>query len=467
MPDPFDPHAILSYAEKLGVEFADVRVQKRLYETIYLDNGVLREYSLDEAYGVGIRVYIDGYMGFASTNRPEWEAVKKAVESAVRAAKAMRLAGKKHELYKRGTSRDSRTSTYKVSAEDIDPATKINVVTEAYKRCRSVEGIVSALIRYGYEHDQRHYVSSWGDDVRIETRLIGIGVLAIGKHGEVMERVYDADSAVAGWEFIESRDWGVFAEEVGKLASEASRAPAIKPGVYTAVLDNEMVGLMLHEAFGHATEADEVEANGSILKGRIGQQVASPLVTIIDDGLVEGGFWIPYDDEGTPKKRVATVEKGVLKGFLHSLSTAVSVGGEPTGNARAMAYSYPVLVRQTNTYMLPGDAKPEELFEDVKHGVYIRGRGALGGEVNPAMGTFTFIAGPSYMIENGEIKGMVRGVMLSGMILETLKNVDMVANDLKVRTSVFGGCGKGGQMVRVGDGGPHVRVSRITIGGGR
>ncbi|NPA98251.1 MAG: TldD/PmbA family protein, partial [Crenarchaeota archaeon] len=132
MPDPFDPHAILSYAEKLGVEFADVRVQKRLYETIYLDNGVLREYSLDEAYGVGIRVYIDGYMGFASTNRPEWEAVKKAVESAVRAAKAMRLAGKKHELYKRGTSRDSRTSTYKVSAEDIDPATKINVVTEAY-----------------------------------------------------------------------------------------------------------------------------------------------------------------------------------------------------------------------------------------------------------------------------------------------------------------------------------------------
>jgi len=117
--------------------------------------------------------------------------------------------------------------------------------------------------------------------------------------------------------------------------------------------------------------------------------------------------------------------------------------------------------------MLPGDAKPEELFEDVKHGVYIRGRGALGGEVNPAMGTFTFIAGPSYMIENGEVKGMVRGVMLSGMILETLKNVDMVANDLKVRTSVFGGCGKGGQMVRVGDGGPHVRVSRITIGGGR
>ncbi len=467
MPDPFDPYAILSYAEKLGIDFVDVRVQRRLYETIYLDNGVLREYSIDKAYGVGVRIYLDGYMGFASTNKPDWESVKKTVEDALRAAKAMCLTGKKQDLYERKTSKDSRTGTYKISAEDVDPSTKISVVMEAYKRCRSVEGIVSALIRYGYEHDKRHYVSSWGDDVQVETRLIGIGVLAIGKHGEVMERVYDADSAVAGWEFIESRDWGVFAEEVGKLASEASKAPAIKPGVYTAILDNEMVGLMLHEAFGHATEADEVEANGSILKGRIGQQVASSLITIVDDGLIEGGFWIPYDDEGTLKRRVATVEKGVLKGFLHSLTTAKSIGGEPTGNARAMAYSYPVLVRQTNTFMLPGDSKPEELFEDVRHGVYIRGRGALGGEVNPAMGTFTFIAGPSYIIEYGEIKNMVRGVMLSGMILETLKNVDMVANDLKVKTSVFGGCGKGGQMVRVGDGGPHVRVSRITIGGGR
>ena len=117
--------------------------------------------------------------------------------------------------------------------------------------------------------------------------------------------------------------------------------------------------------------------------------------------------------------------------------------------------------------MEPGDWKVEELFRETKKGIYIKGKGAMGGQVDPAMGTFTFTAGPSYLIENGEPTRLVRGVMLSGMILETLKNVDAVANDLVVRTSVFGGCGKGGQLVRVGDGGPHVRVKEITIGSGR
>ncbi|RLG80700.1 MAG: TldD/PmbA family protein, partial [Thermoprotei archaeon] len=149
----------------------------------------------------------------------------------------------------------------------------------------------------------------------------------------------------------------------------------------------------------------------------------------------------------------------------HSLSTAEILGGEPTGNARAMDYQNVPLIRQTNTYMMPRDYSIDELFEDIKYGLYIRGRGAKGGQVSTSTGTFTFTAGPSYIIENGEIKGLVRGVMLSGSILETLRGVDAVANDLKVRTNVFGGCGKGGQVVRVGDGGPHVRVKRITIGG--
>ncbi|MEM4718012.1 MAG: TldD/PmbA family protein, partial [Desulfurococcaceae archaeon] len=251
----------------------------------------------------------------------------------------------------------------------------------------------------------------------------------------------------------------------GRLVLESARADRVKPGKYDIVLDNDMVGLMLHEAFGHASEGDIVLAGGSVIGGRIGGRVASELVSIVDNGLIEGGVFVPYDDEGTPKKKTYTVKNGILVGFIHSLATAKMLSQEPTGNARVMSYRHSILVRQTNTYMEPGDWGVEEMIRDTRNGIYVKGRGALGGQVNPLTGAFTFTSGPSYLIENGEAKHLVKGVMLSGLILETLRNVDAVGKDLVVRTSVFGGCGKDGQMVRVGDGGPHVRVRGFTIGG--
>ncbi len=425
----------------------------------------MREYSVSVKKGVSVRVFIDGRQGFSATNDLSDAGFRDAIETAVKLARVMAKYSPKLELYERPTVKDRVVTRYKADFLDISSEDKVKPVMEAYKATSSVEGIVSAMTRLGLEYDKRIYASTVGDYVDVETRLVGLGVYSIARRDGVMESVWDADSSIAGWEFIESRDWASFASDVSKLASQAAAAPTVKPGVYRAVLDNEIVGLMLHEAFGHATEADIVSGMDSILYGKIGEKVASELVTIVDDGSIEGGFYLPYDDEGTPKRRVATVEKGVLKSYLHNRITAAELGGMPTGNARAMHYRSPVLVRQTNTFMEPGDYKVEELFEDVDYGIYVKGRGAKGGQVNTLAGTFTFTAGPSYMIENGEPTKLVRGVMLSGNILETLKGVDAVARDLKVRTSVFGGCGKGGQLVRVGDGGPHVRVKSITIGG--
>ncbi len=462
-----DIERIISLAEKMGAEYVDVRFQNAVYELLVVDNGVLREYRVSERRGVGLRVLVDGYIGFAATNDVSSGGIRALVNRALSIARAMKLTGKRMGFCERETSRCKVSSMFKVDPLDVDPEEKIGVVMDAYKSAREVDGIVSVYVRLGVEHEHREFYSSWGDRVEVTVKLVGLGVTSIARFGGVMERVGDSESMVAGWEFIENRDWHSFARDVSMLASKAVRAKAIKPGKYVTVLDNEIVGLMLHEAFGHATEGDIVEARGSVLCGKIGEQVASPLVTIVDDGVIEGGYYVPYDDEGTPKMRVATVENGVLKAFLQSLSTAKSLNSKPTGNARAMDYSRPVLVRQTNTFMEPGDFKVEELFEGVDHGVYIKGRGALGGQVNSAVGSFTFTAGPSYLIERSEVKELVRGVMLSGNILETLKNVDAVANDLKVRTSVFGGCGKMGQRVRTGLGGPHVRVREITIGAGR
>ena len=461
-----EPEFISKLSCELGVDFIDVRVQKRYYELIVFDNGVVRDLIMTTSLGVGVRVVVDGSTGYSSTNTVTRESIREAVIRAYKVAKASKSLSLRTELYKRPTIKAKISSQYSVEPENIDYAEKIQLLRDMYSVARSTQGISSVILRFSYEHDYRVYITSIGDYVEVGSRMIGVSSTLTAHVEGVYETFYDQESAVAGWEFIKSINWDEWVFERSKLVVETAKSHHVKPGKYDIILDNDMVGLLLHEAFGHATEGDLVMSGGSVLYGRIGERVASELVTVVDNGVIEGGAFVPYDDEGTPKRKVYTVRNGVLTGYLHSLSTAVALSSEPTGNARVMSFEYPLLVRQTNTYMEPRDWSVEELIRDTKRGLYVKGRGARGGEVNTLTGAFTFTSGPSYIIENGELVKLVKGVMLSGLILETLKNVDVVAKDLVVRTSVFGGCGKSGQIVRVGDGGPHVRVRGFIIGGG-
>ncbi len=460
-----DLNEIIALGLKKGAEYIDVRYQESYYELVTYDTGNLREYSTSRIIGIGIRVLVNGFMGFSSTNVLSKEAIEEAINKAISCARASSIAGRKRSLIEVPIIKDKVTSTYRINPIDIDPENKVKLVSEVNKESLKRERIKSTITRLGCQVDKRIFASSEGSYVEVKVTSIGFGHMSVARIGNVMERVHDSKSAIAGYEFIEKGDWLQFAEEIDKLAAKAVEAKTPPAGSYPVVLDNRVVGLLLHEAFGHAAEADHIEAGASVLIGKLGERVASPLVTIVDEGIVEGGYFIPYDDEGVPKKRTVIVEKGVLKSYLYDRHTAKVLNGKPTGNARAQDYASIPLVRQTNFYMLPGDYKVEELFEDIDFGIYARSIGAGGGEVNTSMGTFTFNMGPSYIIRKGEIHELVRGVTLSGMILETLKEVDAVANDLKVTTSVFGGCGKNGQMVRVGDGGPHIRVRRMIIGG--
>jgi len=460
-----DVDAVIKLGIRKGANYIDVRYQDRFYELVTYDTGNLREYSISKSVGLGIRVLYNGFMGFASTNILTKEAIERAVKKAITCAKASSIAGHRRELIEAPIVKDKVKSMFKVNPIDVDPEVKVKLVKEVNKNSIKRDGIKSAITRIGCEVDRRIYASSEGTYIEVTTVLTGFSHTAIAKIGNVMERVHDSKSSVAGYEFIEGNDWLSFAEEVDELALKAVKAKTPPPGSYPVVLDNRIVGLLLHEAFGHATEADGVEAGASVLTGRIGEKVASELVTIVDEGIVEGGYFMPYDDEGVPKKKTIVVENGILKTYLHSRYTAKTLGGKPTGNARAQDCFVPPLVRQTNFYLMPRGYKNDELFEDIDFGIYVKGRGAMGGEVNTSVGTFTFNIGPSYIIRKGEISELVRGVIISGMILETLKEVDAVAKDLTITTSVFGGCGKGGQRVRVGDGGPHIRVRKMIIGG--
>ena len=211
------------------------------------------------------------------------------------------------------------------------------------------------------------------------------------------------------------------------------------------------------------SEADHITANASPLRDRIGEELGSEYASIVDDGTPdEGGFYYPVDSEGVKTRRVILLDKGVLKGYLLDRENASILNMELTGNGRAQNYSYPPIVRMRNTFFLPGDWTLDEMIHDIREGVYVDDE--RGGEVN-LDGTFTFTAGRGYIIKNGEFIKPVKDAVLSGNILEMLKYIEGASKEYVIEAVPFGGCGKGGQSVFVGLGGPYLYISKLMVGG--
>ena len=454
---------LLEKAIKSGASYADIRYQRRDTEVITVENRMLKSYSSRRHSGVGIRVIMRGALGYASTSDLTQTGLERALNSAIKIAKSMKNG--KLGLKETTINKSNVKLSVKVDPFDVPPEEKVSIVMEANKAAWIREEIKSTITRLGLTKDFRYFISSEGAEVSVETCLVGLGHDSVAMVNGVMERVPYSESMCAGFEFIRSKDWNSFTSSISELAIEAASSKTPPPGTYTVVVDPRIVGLLLHEAFGHASEGDLITSGESVLHGKIGKQVASELVTIIDEGVVEGGYFYPFDDEGVKKGKTIIVEDGILKGYIHDRISALQFGAQPTGNGRAQDFENQPIVRQTNYYMQPGDYGFDELIEDIDFGIYVRGKGATGGQVEVGMGTFTFGVGPSKIIKDGKLTETLRGVVISGMILETLKTIDAVGKDLMMRTSVFGGCGKMGQSVPVGFGGPHVRVRKMTVGG--
>jgi len=455
---------VLQLALSKGAESAIVRLQRTVSETISFENGALRQFSTATSVGLGVRVRIGGFYGYSYTTDLGRESIERAIEQAIAIARSGRKRISMSERVGEVAKCRYRTSI-KIDPFDVDPSQKIELIRELNRDSMRIPEIKSAITRLGARMDHRIVVNSEGAEAESVVYIVGVGHVAVAKSGAIAERVGDSESAVAGYEFVEKRDWRSMVSEINDLAIKASQAKTPTPGTYRAVIDNKLIGLLIHEAFGHASEGDEVMNHVSVLEGKLGTRVACELITVIDDGLAEGGYPVPFDDEGSVKKRTVVVEKGILKSYLTGRREAAALGVEVTGNARAADYSFDTLVRQTNYFIAPGDWSPEEMIRDMREGIYLRGRGARGGQVEPSVGTFTFSIGPSYIVRNGELAELVRGVNVSGNILETLALVDAVGKDLAIETSVFGYCGKFNQAVPVGDGGPHIRVQKIVVGG--
>ncbi len=453
-------------AESLDVDFVDARIQNYEYESIIYDNNRIKDFSYTTTAGIGFRIIYKGFHGYSSTTVPAWESIERAIETAYKMAKALyRAGGEPSPLAEYPAIKARSRSGYIKDPFTVSEKEKIEVVKTLVESAKQVDGVVSSTSRLGMQKDHRIVLNNEGLRVEVETTLTGFSVSAVARSEKGMEIVYDSKSKVTGWELVEQTDLEKMASEIGETAVKAAAANVPKAGKYRVVLHPEVVGLLVHEALGHASEGDLVASDASVIRGKLGEKIGSDLVTIVDDGRHPDGYFVPFDDEGVEKKQTIVVEKGILKNYLAGRREAAKLNIPPTGNSRVMSYQHSILVRQTNYYILPGNYSFEELLQEAGEGIYVTGKGARGGEVDPGAGTFTFSVGASWTIKNGELAEPLRGVTLTGMILDVLKNIIALGNKLNVYTSVFGGCGKSGQLVRVGDGGPHVLVAEIIVGG--
>ncbi|WP_297494531.1 TldD/PmbA family protein [Thermococcus sp.] len=440
-------------ARKHGVDYYEIRLVRITSRRLFMTNGHLRELSNNSEIGIGARAF-NGAWGFSSAN--DRERFEKAIETAMKIAKLSRgEAG----IYLGNPARDDVELGVKKPFTEIDIEEKLSLVKEI-DRLLQGERIVSRSVNYGDSVVETLYFNSLGSEVRTVIPRIKLGFSVTAKENGEMQSFWKSFGGTLGWELVEGIDLHHWTSHVKEKALELLSARSPPSGEMDVIADPELTGVLIHEALGHAVEADSVKNGDSILAGKLGEEIAVEELTVVDDPTLPGKFGsYPYDDEGIKARRVEIIRDGVLVNYLNDRETAEYFGLEPNGHARAESYNHQPLVRMSNTYVEPGNWSFEEILGEVRQGLYMLGD--KGGEVDTANGTFTFGAKIGYIVENGEIRKTVRDVALSGKILDVLRNIRAIGNDTRVEFPGY--CGKG-QWVPVDDGGPHV-LTRALVGG--
>ncbi|SFB06236.1 TldD protein [Rhizobium sp. NFR07] len=443
-----------------GSDDGELFIEHAQAESLSFDNGRLKGGSFNTDQGFGLRSVAGEAVGYAHAGELSAAALSRASE-AVRAvtagysgsyAAAPQRTNKKYYGDENPIGQPSFEAKAKLLAEidaylrDKDP--KVRQVTASIAASWQVVDILRA---------DCHRVQ----DIRPMTR-INISVVA-GDGDRQESGTFGTGGRIGFGEFVADGNWQVGADEALRQALvnlDAIEAPA---GTMDVVLGSGWPGVMLHEAVGHGLEGDFNRKKTSAFAGLLGEMVAAPGVTVVDDGTIDNRRGsITVDDEGTPSAYNVLIENGRLVGYMQDRQNARLMGMQPTGNGRRQGYSSVPMPRMTNTYMLGGDKSPEEIIASVKKGVYAVSFG--GGQVDITSGKFVFGCTEAYLIENGKIGPAIKGAMLIGNGPDAMKRVSMVGNDMKLDTGI-GNCGKAGQWVPVGVGQPHLRMDQVTVGG--
>jgi len=447
---------------KLGAEFIDIRSEETIGTNIKIIDSKLKVGSNFNNIGVGIRAFIDGAWGFVSSTILEKGHLQDKLKHAVKMAKLITKNSKiKFKLKERDPVKEKFQSDVKIRISDVDITEKVKFLEEIDKQAKSFDNrIVNTNSIYSDAESTVLICNSFGSIIEKRSSHILCVSMNFSKEGNIRQRGFRSIGESRGYETILSEGAANIGEESAREAIELLSAVSVKGGTYTVLLDPKLSSTFIHEAFGHATEADALVAGESILENKLNKQIGSEFLNVIDDPTIPNLYGsYEVDDEGAIARRTILIENGVLKSYLNNLETASRLNMEGN-NARTASFHYYPIVRMSNTHISPGDWKFEEMIENIKDGIYAQGW--IRGYTDPAIGTFMFKCAKGNIIKNGEIKELLRDVAISGETLYTLKQIDAVGNDLEFTP---GHCGKFGQIVPVADGGPTIRVKNLVVGG--
>ena len=453
--DPEVCERVLVRALANGGRFAEVFAERRQGLTMSIDESRIESVQSGAEEGAGVRVIEGGTTYFAHVDGLDPADLERAADEAASALRGARAEP-------RALSAQVTTPVPIVHRpEEVAPSRKAGLLRELDQRARA-EGPEIAQFTASYAEARREVQIAnsagllTGDD-RTRTR---IGAQAVARRDGTVETGAETLGAHRGFELLED-DPGLIAAQAARKALTLLDAGPAPSASMPVVVGGGFGGVLFHEMTGHGLEADHIQKGASVYVGKLGQQVAQPLLNAYDDGRLPNEWGSDaIDDEGVPTQKTQVIEDGRLVAYLYDHITAERDGVASTGNGRRESFRQLPIPRMTNTYIAPGEASPEEIIADVQQGFYAVSFG--GGQVDPATGDFVFGVSEGYLIEGGRVTRPCRGATLIGNCLDALAAIDAVGSDFFMKTGI---CGKGGQRVPVGTGQGHVRVGSMTVGG--
>jgi len=451
---------VLAAAVRTGADFAEVYAEDKRSTSVALDDGRVEQVTSGRDRGAGIRVIKGDTTGFAHTADLSEAGLRAAAEAAAAAA-SQGGGGTRTIALTRGAERV--ISPISQFPDEVRKADKVAVLQRMDEAARSAGGSI-VQVSAGYGDSSKHMLVANTDGVFITDRqvrtLVRVTAVADGDTG--MQTGYQSAGHTMGFELFDRIAVEDLARDAARIALTKLNARPAPSGALPVVIKQGSGGVLFHEACGHGLEADLVAKGGSVYRGKKGELVASPLVTLVDDGTMTGEWGaLAYDDEGHASQYNVLIENGVLTDYMWDYLRARNEGRPQSGNGRRQSYQHLPMVRMTNTYVLNGTEEPDDIIRATDYGVYVAKLG--GGSVNTATGDFVFGMTEAYLIEHGEITEPLREGNLIGNGPQVLNDIDLLGNDFAMGNP--GTCGKDGQGVPVGDGQPTLRVKSMTIGG--
>jgi TldD protein len=450
-------HVIKKALESGAVDYLEIRLEERATTSVNYVGRELESIGVNNSFGGNVRALHKGGWGFSSFN-----SLDNLEEKVAQACQAAKQVGRgRSRLAKANAVRDHIKVNMNDDPRQVSLAQKKELADHYNRLIMDSPGIISSSTRYEDVFTKLTFANSEGSFITQERIYCGAAFSAVAKEGSNVQRAHSSSGDTRGYNTALNLE--PKAEQAVKDARDLLKAEKVSAGKYTVVIDPIMCGVFAHEAFGHLSESDEIYQNKELQKlMKLGTRFGNDDLTILDDATLKGerGYYA-YDDEGVPSGRNYLIKDGRLVGRLHSRETAGIMGEKPTGSARAISYQHKPIVRMGCTYIEPRGYEFERMIGEIEDGLYVVS--ALGGMTETEM--FTFSAMKAYRIVKGKVGPMVRDVILTGNVFTTLKNIDAIGNDMQLHGGL-GGCGKGGQMpLPVSDGGPHIRINDVVIGG--